>query len=200
MREPRPYRLISEGLAGIPRSDVGDEKEMLEESRRCDGARRANAALAALLMLFCLVHPMISLAWLWLGFSDGLAWAAWTGVALCIAHIAASMITSKDMLSDAVRPPSKRKKGHLVRKWVTGCAIIALLAAHLLLNGNRALQTVLLSVFAVALAIHVCVGSKSLAKDLALPPNTRYAIRALAIFVAAVIVIGLVATLASTPV
>ena len=42
----------------------------------------------------------------------------WVGVAVCAAHVVLSALTSREMLLDTVRPPSLKKKRHLVKMGV----------------------------------------------------------------------------------
>ena len=48
----------------------------------------------------------------------------WVGVAVCAAHVVLSALTSREMLLDTVRPPSLKKKRHLVLKWVSGIVLL----------------------------------------------------------------------------
>ena len=91
-----------------------------------------------------------------------------------------SVFTSREQLTDVERPPSARKKRHLALKWATGGLLLAAAAVHVVVMrtwGAAAAQStatgaVLTIVLATVLAIHLCVGSKSVLKDLGI--DRRY--------------------------
>ena len=91
---------------------------------------------------------------------------AWVGVAVCAAYVVLSALTSREMLLDTVRPPSLKKKRHLVLKWVSG--IVLLLAATMHCQGNSSFGfSVFLSCLALVLiCAHSWIGMRSMVKDL----------------------------------
>ena len=78
--------------------------------------------------------------------------------------IALCLITSRLMLTDTVRPPSRKKKNHLWLKWASGAALAACAAPHAL-GWDASARWFTLLVLAL-LAWHAYIGCKSLARDL----------------------------------
>lgn len=98
-------------------------------------------------------------------------------------HVPLCVLTSCAMLSDAARPPSARKKRHLLLKWASGGFLLAAAVAHMLMAEKSArpecdpaflLATLLVSGI---LAWHLSVGVKSLLKDLGLDRTYRNGLR-----------------------
>ena len=102
-----------------------------------------------------------------------------------------SIVTSRQMLHDAERPPSRRKKRHLVLKWVTGLALLLIACVHALLPEHAAAWPSVSILVALALAVHMYVGGKSLTSDLGLPRGMCIAFRLVAIAWAGIVCIGL---------
>lgn len=153
--------------------------------------RKVNGAIAAILCLFFLVHGILGI----LG-TDGavtaeLAFAIWVFFIAALVHGLLSIVTSWQMLHDAERPPSRRKKRHLVLKWVTGLALLLIACIHALLPEHAAAWSSVSILVALAFAVHMYVGSKSLTSDLGLPHGMRIAFRLVAIAWAAIVCIGL---------
>lgn len=100
----------------------------------------------------------------------------WIGIAGIGAHVVLSVATSYTMLTDTQRPPSTKKKQHLVLKWASGIALCIAACVHALglFPGN---ERVLASIVAVLIAWHSWVGTRSLLKDLSLPREWKTAIR-----------------------
>lgn len=120
----------------------------------------------------------------WDMFSDGLSWVVWVGVGIIAVHMALSVGTTRQMLCDRSRPPSAKKKAHQLKKWVSGIAVGVIAVAHVLLDFGSVAWAIVALLLDVALATHVCISAKSLAKDLGLGSKSRYAVRVLAILVA----------------
>ena len=162
---------------------------------RPDGAvRRGNGVLSAVVGVFFIGHGLLGCALFVFGISDAAAWVVWVGVALAGVHVAVCIATSAYQLTDTVRPPSREKKRHLVLKWVTGALLVATVAAHVLgfrvlgesVNAPSMFGALVVVAVAAALAVHLCVGAKSLLKDLGIDRKYRAAVRAVACASAAV--------------
>lgn len=108
-------------------------------------------------------------------------WIIWLAVGVIVIHVALSLGTTKQMLDDADRPPSRNKKWHQVKKWVTGITAGLLIAAHVLTDLAIPAWAIIAILLDIVLASHICVSAKSLVKDLGMPSSWRFVIRALAI-------------------
>ena len=156
-------------------------------------ARFANGIVSAILVVFFLAHGILGSAALVFGFFGPLAWLVWCGVVLAFVHVVVSIVTSREQLSDKERPPSARKKRHLLLKWITG-GILALAAfAHVFVPKVAVASGAIIAVVSIALAVHLCVGSKSLLKDIGVDRRYKLVFRVVvcafaALFVVAVIV------------
>lgn len=136
--------------------------------------RRANAIVALLIVLFFCAHEVLGALYLHDIVAEGTAWLVWVGIVAMVVHVALCIATTKQMLDDEKRPPSRRKKAHQAKKWVTGIVLSALVVLHALIPDADAMWAVSTIILAVALAVHVCVSSKSLVKDLGLPSGYRF--------------------------
>ena len=108
---------------------------------------------------------------------------------LAVAHIIACAVTSAQQLTDTVRPPSKRKKHHLLVKWITGAVLAVALCMHIFMSmqvdsAQAQSQPFLVSahlfsavLVSAAVAVHVCFGAKSLLKDLNIDKRYRMPLR-----------------------
>ena len=139
--------------------------------------RRANGVVSAIIMALFLVHAALGAASMVLGFAGALSWVVWAGVGLVVVHVALSIATSREQLTDRERPPSARKKRHLALKWATGAVLAAVAAAHVVLPKSDLVAALLMVVVAAALAVHLCVGAKSLLKDLRIDRRHKTALR-----------------------
>ena len=82
--------------------------------------RKANALAAALLTAFFLAHALLgAFSRLFLN-ADAPTIIVWAFIFVAFVHIALCLITSRLMLTDTVRPPSRKKKNHLWLKWASG--------------------------------------------------------------------------------
>ncbi len=147
--------------------------------------RFANGVVSAAIVVFFLAHATLGTLLGLIGFMSPLAWLVWAGVALVGVHVMLSIFTSREQLTDSERPPSTRKKRHLALKWATGCLLALAAVAHVVairLGGAAVVQSTvtgaLLTVsLAAVLAVHLCVGSRSLLKDLSISRGYKLAFR-----------------------
>ena len=151
--------------------------------------RKANALAAALLTAFFLAHALLgAFSRLFLN-ADAPTIIVWAFISVAFVHIALCLITSRLMLTDTVRPPSRKKKNHLWLKWASGAALAACAAPHVLGRDASARWFILLVL--ALLAWHAYIGCKSLARDLAMRRGAKTPLR-IAI-IAASCVIGAIA-------
>lgn len=153
--------------------------------------RKVNGAIAGVLCLFFLVHGILGILWTSGAINAELAFVIWAFFIAALVHGLLSIVTSRQMLHDAERPPSRRKKRHLVLKWVTGLALLLIACIHALLPEHATAWPYASILVTLALAMHMYVGGKSLTSDLALPHGMRIAFRLVAIVWAVFVCIGL---------
>ena len=162
--------------------------------------RIANGVVAAFVACFFAVHGMLGAFESVLPLSGRLVWTVWVGVGFVGVHVLISVATSYQKLTDSARPPSARKKRHLTLKWATGIVLAMAVGAHIACMRSPdvfsavspAAKLVTVAV-AVILAWHVCVGMKSLLKDIGLSKKLIVPLRVLTCVLAAAI--GLVVLL-----
>lgn len=140
-------------------------------------ARFVNGVIAALITVFFLVHGSLGSLSVLGCFSGSLVWLVWGAVFLACVHVVVSIVTSYQQLTDVEFPPSARKKRHLALKWVTGGLLALVALAHIVLPPSTTLAALVIIVVSVALAVHLCVGSKSLLKDLEIDRRYKMAFR-----------------------
>ena len=151
--------------------------------------RKANALAAALLTAFFLAHALLgAFSRLFLN-ADAPTIIVWAFIFVAFVHIALCLITSRLVLTDTVRPPSRKKKNHLWLKWASGAALAACAAPHAL-GWDASARWFTLLVLAL-LAWHAYIGCKSLARDLAMRRGAKTPLR-IAI-IAASCIIGAIA-------
>lgn len=155
--------------------------------------RKVNGAIAGILCLFFLVHGILGILWTSGAVTAELTFVIWAFFIAALVHGLLSIVTSWQMLHDAERPPSRRKKRHLALKWVTGLALLLIACVHAMLPEHAAAWPSLSILVALAFAVHMYVGGKSLASDLGVPREMRIAFRLVAIVWAAIVCIGLLA-------
>ena len=153
--------------------------------------RKVNGAIAGVLCLFFLVHGILGILWTSGAINAELAFVIWAFFIAALVHGLLSIVTSRQMLHDAERPPSRRKKRHLVLKRVTGLALLLIACVHALLPEHAAAWPSVSILVALALAVHMYVGGKSLTSDLGLPRGMCIALRLVAIAWAGIVCIGL---------
>lgn len=173
--------------------DQGSRKtEVQREAYPKSTSRRVNAWLSVLVSVLFLLHSCMGAAYFVLpGMRTAPRLLLWLGVLLILAHIVASIITTNQMLTDTVRPPSARKKRHQLKKWVTGVLFVLAAGVHIGAQANGVLQgasaVLLMAVVSVLLCVHLCTGVKSLTRDMALSPSLRWPLRLLAIAVSVLV-------------
>ena len=133
-------------------------------------------------------------------------WIVWVGVAAIATHIVFSIVTTYQMFTDTVRPPSKTKKGHQYKKWITGGLLLCAALIHqgidqgILFTGfdassRGALLIAILFVTSILLCIHVCTGVKSLTRDMNLDSRFRTTVRVAAIALCIALCVALICAL-----
>lgn len=155
--------------------------------------RKVNGAVAGVLCLFFLVHGVLGILWTSAAVTMELAFVIWAFFIVALVHGLLSIVTSRQMVHDAERPPSRRKKRHLALKWMTGVALLLVACIHALLPESTIFWPYASILVTCAFAVHMYVGGKSLASDLGLPHGMRIAFRLVAIIWAVIVCIGLLA-------
>lgn len=107
------------------------------------------------------------------------------------------VITSYQMLNDKVRPPSVRKKRHLILKWVTGVLILPVAIMHMgigmgLWKMAWPISLLMDIALVICLAWHTFVGVKSLLKDLNINRRYRTVLRIVICTLAGIYVVALI--------
>ena len=153
--------------------------------------RFVNGVVSALIVCFFLVHGTLGAISVLTGFTSPLACLVWVGVALVAVHVVLCVVTSRQQLTDEERPPSARKVRHLALKWATGALLALAVGLHIAFTGEGAVESrsaglLAIVVVAAALAVHLCVGSKSLLKDIGVDRRYKTAFRIVAIAFAVV--------------
>jgi succinate dehydrogenase hydrophobic anchor subunit len=167
-------------------------------------ARLVNGIISALVVVFFVAHSLLGGLEALVPLASPPALVMWTGIGIVGIHIVASIITSREQLTDAEFPPSQRKKRHLALKWVTGGILLAIIAAHVVCIrtfGPDAVQasvtsTLIALALVAALTVHIWVGAKSLITDLSLDKGLikpfRIIVCTLAIAIGCIIIAGIV--------
>lgn len=148
--------------------------------------RLLNALIASVIAVFFLVHSTLGTATFMVeGLSNSVPWLVWLMLGIVGVHVIASVGATALMLADTVRPPSSRKKRHFVLKWATGALLALAISAHLYctLRPDDPMLSPLLAhlpflLTLAALAWHVGIATKSLARDLGISKKTRDILRA----------------------
>lgn len=156
--------------------------------------RWVNGVLSAIIGCFFLAHSLMGGASMAFGFESALKALAWAGVAGICAHVVLCAVTSYQMMTDTVRPPSSKKKRHMALKWATGALLLVTAAVHFTVlgtgsasaSGVQASGAALALALLVVLAAHLCIGAKSLLKDLNIDRTYRTAFRAVVVVLAVV--------------
>ena len=149
-------------------------------------ARVVNGVIAALITIIFLVHGTMGSLSALFGFSSALSWVVWGAVILAGLHVVMSMVTSTQQLTDREFPPSRRKKAHLALKWVTGGLLAVVAIAHIILPKSSVTAAGVIVAVSVLLAVHVCVGSKSLLTDLGFSKRYKWPLHVVVCLFAAV--------------
>lgn len=158
--------------------------------------RLANGIVAVLIVCFFMVHAFLGSFAPVFAFTSPLRWVVWVGIGFVVLHVVLSIATSYEQMTDVEFPPSARKKRHLVLKWVTGVALAAAVVLHIACMRAPGvfaevpfvprLATVVL---AAVLAWHVCVGMKSMLRDVGLSKKLMGPLRVLVCVLAVVFAI-----------
>ncbi|MBP3866956.1 MAG: hypothetical protein J6D25_04020 [Eggerthellaceae bacterium] len=154
--------------------------------------RFANGIVSALIVVFFLAHGLLGSFAFALPSAHPLLWVVWVGVGFVVLHVALSVVTSYQQLSDREFPPSARKKRHLALKWATGGLLAASIVAHIacmrvpvLVIAAPFLPKLSTVVLSAVLAWHISVGMKSLLKDIGLSKQLMTPLRVLVCMLAA---------------
>ena len=148
--------------------------------------RLFNALVASVVAVFFLVHSGLGTTSFFVdGLVNSVPWLVWGMLGVVGVHVVASVAATVLMVTDKERPPSARKKRHFVLKWVTGALLALVIGVHLVcvifpegigLGASQFKVPFLLLL--VALAWHVGIATKSLARDLGIGKKTRDVMRA----------------------
>ena len=150
--------------------------------------RKTNGFISLALAALLVVHVAHNLARLGAGTTNEVLQSlfpalSWMCVVLSILHIGLSGGTSATMLNDTERPPSPRKKRHLVLKWATGIALALSAGLHIghamgfVAHGSATFFWGSLLATLVFLGMHTYTGARSLLKDIGLPTSWKTAVR-----------------------
>ena len=150
--------------------------------------RKTNGFISLALAALLVVHVAHNLARLGAGTTNEVLQSlfpalSWMCVVLSILHIGLSGGTSATMLNDTERPPSPRKKRHLVLKWATGIALALSAGLHVghvmgfVASGSANFFWGSLLATLVFLGMHMYTGARSLLKDIGLPTSWKPAVR-----------------------
>lgn len=161
-------------------------------------ARFINGIVSAIVVCLFLAHAIVGSLLPFVALPHLPLWLLWAGIVAVAIHVLLCVATSYEQLTDTVRPPSSKKKQHLVLKWVTGCILAALAAFHIIriqdVGPAAALHSPLGTAATIALVgaltSHIWTGSKSLLKDLNIDRRFRNALRVTVCIIAAVIIIA----------
>lgn len=158
--------------------------------------RKINAFVAMLLTIFFITHELLGMLWSYSAVGKTLAFLVWAGAFMALVHVLFCVATSRSMLNDTKRPPSIKKKRHLLLKWATGSAVLVTASFHAL-QTEMPLLLFFAGMFTAAfLAVHVCTGAKSMLKDLRLSAKMRMPFKAAVIAATCAICFALVLNLA----
>ena len=162
-------------------------------------ARTVNGIVSAIILCLFLTHAILGTLAHPLTFGNVAHYVLWLGMALVGVHVLASGVTSYEQLTDTVRPPSQKKKQHLVLKWMTGIALLVAAGFHIIrareLDIASAIHspigTTVTVALIIALAVHAWTGSKSLLKDLNIDRKYRIVVRVIVSAIAATLAYAL---------
>ena len=157
--------------------------------RACTPAEKLrlfNALVALVVAAFFLVHSGLGTASFSIdGLVNSVPWLVWGMLGVVGVHVVASVAATALMLTDTERPPSARKKRHFVLKWVTGALLALVIGVHVVcvifpegLGLDASQLKVPFLLLLAALAWHVGIATKSLARDLGIGKKTRDVMRA----------------------
>jgi len=147
--------------------------------------RYGNGIISAFITCFFFMHALIGAIYVIFHISNMLALIVWLGVSAVFVHIMACIGTSLQMLKDKERPPSQKKKMHLVLKWISGCFLAMLFVVHIALQNcstspnDCSFFSPMIILLICCLTWHAFVGIKSLVKDLKFNSALRNILRIL---------------------
>ena len=159
---------------------------MRRANTSAEKSRLFNALVASAVAVFFLVHSGLGTASFFVdGLVNSVPWLVWGMLGIVGVHVVASVAATALMLTDTERLPSARKKRHFVLKWVTGALLALVIGVHLVCVifpegiglGASQFKVPFLLLLA-ALAWHVGIATKSLARDLGIGKKTRDVMRA----------------------
>ena len=154
-------------------------------------ARLINGIIAAVITIVFLIHGALGSVSAVTGFTGSLSWVVWGAVILLMLHVAVSVVTSVQQLNDAERPPSRRKKAHLLLKWVTGGLLAIAAIAHIVLPKSMTVSAYVIIAVSIALAVHLCVAAKSWLADLSIDRRWKWPFRMVVCICAALFVLAM---------
>ncbi|MCQ2751656.1 MAG: hypothetical protein MJ189_00905 [Coriobacteriales bacterium] len=171
--------------------------------KRGTKTRKFNAFLAAIVLCFFIIHIFAGTAFIYgyLQVDSWVPYVIWTFFGLIIIHVITCIFTSYFMLIDKVNAPSKKKKNHLLLKWITGVFLLLCALSHGLgqiflpqffsdLSTVFLIDTIQCAILITFLAWHACVGVKSLLKDLNLPYSEKIKIIICAVLIIIIAILG----------
>jgi hypothetical protein len=147
------------------------------------GLRCINGIVSAILVCFFLAHAALGSASLLCQIPRTFEFLIWVGVGGIAIHILLCTVTSKQMLDDKTRPPSAKKKKHLVLKWLSGTLLVLAAVLHIAgfgtspASGYHNFFLVVLLFITALLASHIYIGTKSLLKDLNMDRRYKIPVR-----------------------
>ena len=164
---------------------------MRQPQTRAEKLRFFNATVASAIAAFFLVHSTLGAATFVVeGMSNDVPWLVWGMFGIMGVHVIASVGTTAMMLADTERPPSSRKKRHFLLKWATGTLLALVVVWHLLaaFSPDSLARTAITTrapflLTLAALAWHVGIATKSLARDLAISKKSRDILRGVYVIV-----------------
>lgn len=152
-------------------------------------ARLINGVIAALITILFLVHGVMGSLSSLFDLPSTFKWVVWIAVILAGLHVAVSLVTSSQQLTDTEHPPSKRKKAHLALKWLTGGLLAIVAIVHIVLPKSMVAATYVIVAVSVVLAVHLCVCAKSLLSDLGIDRRWKWPFRVFVCLLAAAFVL-----------
>ena len=150
-------------------------------------ARKINGIVSAIILCLFLLHACLGTLSGFTSLGLGLPLVLYLGMALVLVHVVTCVVTSYEQLTDTVRPPSQKKKQHLVLKWITGVILLGIACFHIVRVNELDLASAIHSPIGTAVTIaliaaltwHAWTGAKSLLKDLNIDRKYRNVVRVL---------------------
>ena len=160
--------------------------------------RFINGVLTIAIVSFFAVHGIFGAVSTFIDIPRNFAWLVWAGVVVIGIHVLASVVTSYQQMNDKERPPSPRKKRHLMLKWGTGALLALTAAMHIAdmqksggsLEGAGTIGLISLLALIAIVAVHTCIGVRSLLKDIGADRDRKIAVRVVVCVVFAAIAVA----------